>query len=66
MATLFGIVMMSHQIGAFIGIWAGGRLYDVTGSYDLMWWLSIALGLAAAVLHWPIKERVAPALAQAA
>lgn len=57
MATLFGIVFLSHQIGSFLGIWLGGYLYDAYGSYDLIWWLSIALGLIAALLHWPIDER---------
>jgi predicted MFS family arabinose efflux permease len=57
MATLFGIVFFSHQLGSFLGIWLGGYLYDTRGSYDLVWWLSIALGLIAALLHWPIDER---------
>ncbi|MEM6665842.1 MAG: MFS transporter [Pseudomonadota bacterium] len=56
MATLFGFVFFSHQIGAFIGVWLGGRLFDTTGSYDVVWWLSIALGVAAALIHWPIRE----------
>jgi predicted MFS family arabinose efflux permease len=62
MATLFGIVFLSHQIGSFLGIWLGGYLYDRYGSYDLIWWLSIALGLVAALLHWPIDERAVPRL----
>ncbi|HEX6114315.1 MAG TPA: MFS transporter [Geminicoccaceae bacterium] len=62
MATLFGIVFLSHQIGSFLGIWLGGYLYDVYGSYDVIWWLSIALGLVAALLHWPIDEREVPRL----
>ena len=62
MATLFGIVFLSHQVGSFLGIWLGGYLYDVYGSYDLIWWLSIALGLIAALLHWPIDERAVPRL----
>ncbi len=57
LATLFGFVFLSHQIGAFIGVWLGGVLYDATGAYEAMWWLSILLGLMAAVLHWPIKEQ---------
>jgi predicted MFS family arabinose efflux permease len=57
MATLFGIVFFSHQIGSFLGVWLGGYLYDTRGSYDLIWWFSIALGLVAALLHWPIDER---------
>jgi predicted MFS family arabinose efflux permease len=62
MATLFGIVFLSHQVGSFLGVWLGGYLYDVYGSYDLIWWLSIALGLIAALLHWPIDEREVPRL----
>jgi predicted MFS family arabinose efflux permease len=57
MATLFGFVFFSHQVGSFLGVWLGGFLYDGYGSYDLIWWLSIALGLIAALLHWPIDER---------
>ncbi|MCG8383235.1 MAG: MFS transporter [Gammaproteobacteria bacterium] len=57
LATLFGFVFLSHQIGAFLGVWLGGFLYDVTGAYEAMWWLSILLGLMAALLHWPIKEQ---------
>ena len=57
MATLFGIVFLSHQLGSFIGVWLGGLLYDRTGSYDGMWWAGIVLGLAAAALHLPIDER---------
>jgi MFS family permease len=65
LGVLFGIVFLSHQIGAFIGVWLGGVVYDATGAYDLMWWLSIALGLGAAIVHLPIQERRAPALATA-
>jgi MFS family permease len=57
MSTLFGIVFFSHQVGAFIGLTIGGRLYEMTGSYDTTWWLSVALGLFAAVVHIPIDER---------
>jgi predicted MFS family arabinose efflux permease len=57
---LFGFVFLSHQVGAFIGAWLGGVVYESTGAYDLMWWLSIALGLAAAVVHLPIHEQRAP------
>ena len=60
---LFGFVFLSHQIGAFLGVWLGGVVYEATGAYDLMWWLSIALALAAAVVHLPISERRAPAWA---
>ena len=50
-------MFLSHQVGAFIGVWLGGAVYDATGGYDLMWWLSIMLGLAAAIVHLPISER---------
>jgi predicted MFS family arabinose efflux permease len=57
MATLFGIVFLSHQLGSFLGIWLGGRLYDATGSYDIVWWTGAALGIAAAFVHLPINEK---------
>jgi MFS family permease len=57
---LFGFVFLSHQVGAFIGVWLGGVVYEATGTYDLMWWISIALSLAAAAVHLPILERRAP------
>lgn len=66
MATLFGFVFFSHQVGSFLGVWLGGKLYDETGSYDAIWWLGIALGIFAAVVHWPIKEQPVPRLAEAA
>ncbi len=64
LSTLAGLVFFSHQTGAFIGAWLGGRLYDTTGSYDAMWWAAIALGLLATLLHLPIRETPGP-LAQA-
>ena len=57
MATLFGIVFLSHQLGSFLGIWLGGRLFDTTGSYDVVWWSGVALGIGAAIVHWPINEK---------
>ncbi|MBO0345962.1 MFS transporter [Roseibium limicola] len=65
MGTLFGFVFFSHQVGSFLGVWLGGKLYDETGSYDAIWWLGIALGLAAAIVHWPIKEQPVARLAAA-
>lgn len=56
MATLFGFVFLSHQIGSFIGVWLGGYLHDLTGSYDLMWQLGVVMGLLAAIVHLPIDE----------
>ena len=62
---LFRSVFFSHQLGSFLGSWLGGRIYDMVGNYDAMWWLSVALGVASALLHWPIREqpvrRLAPA-----
>lgn len=63
MSMLFGVVFLSHQVGSFTGLWLAGMLYDATKSYDMMWWISIALGLFAAVVHWPIQERPVPRLA---
>jgi MFS family permease len=57
LSLLFGVVFMSHQFGGFSGAWLGGYIYDATGSYDLMWMVSVGLGLVAAVLHWPINDR---------
>ncbi len=65
MGVLFGFVFFSHQLGAFLGVWLGGLLYESSGGYDAMWWISVALGIAAAALHWPIVERRAPDLAPA-
>jgi predicted MFS family arabinose efflux permease len=62
MGTLFGFVFLSHQIGAFIGVWLGGAIYTRTGSYEPMWWFSVALGILAAALHVPIVERRLPLL----
>ncbi len=56
LATLYGIVFFSHQIGAFLGVWLGGRLYDTTGSYNSVWITAIALGVIAALLHLPISD----------
>ncbi len=56
LATLFGLVFFGHQVGSFLGAWLGGYVYDATGSYDIVWWIAVALGLVAAVLHWPIRE----------
>jgi predicted MFS family arabinose efflux permease len=65
LATLFGIVMLSHQVGAFLGAWLGGMLFERTGSYDTMWVIDIVLAAGAALIHLPIKEERAlrPALA---
>ncbi|EKE70528.1 MFS transporter [Oceanibaculum indicum] len=57
MSMLTGIVFLSHQIGSFLGVWGGGYLYDTTGSYNVVWYCSIALGIFAGLVHWPIDER---------
>lgn len=56
MGTLFGVVFFSHQIGSFLGVWLGGYFYDTTGSYLPVWWAGVALGIVAALVHWPIKD----------
>ena len=63
MALLYGIVFLGHQIGSFIGVWLGGWLYDRSGSYDTVWWLGVTLGLMAAIIHWPIREKPVDRLA---
>lgn len=64
MATLFGLVMFTHQIGGFLGAWLGGKAFEATGSYDWMWYADIVLAVGAALLHLPIVERrVQPAAA---
>ena len=57
MATLFGLVFLSHQVGSFIGVWMGGLLYDRTGSYDAMWWAGVCFGVFAAIVHLPINDK---------
>jgi predicted MFS family arabinose efflux permease len=54
---LGGLVFFSHQIGSFMGAWLGGLLYDKTGSYDIVWYIAIALGVVAALVNLPVKER---------
>jgi MFS family permease len=65
MSMLWGIVFFSHQLGSFLGGWGAGRLYDLRGNYDLMWWISIGLGVFAALFHWQIRERPVARLAMA-
>ncbi len=53
---LGGFVFFSHQIGSFLGVWLGGYLYDRTGSYDIVWYIAIALGVLAALVNLPVRE----------
>ncbi|MEM9852767.1 MAG: MFS transporter [Pseudomonadota bacterium] len=57
MGTLYGFVFLSHQIGSFIGVWLGGRLYDATGGYELVWWIGVGVGAFSAIVHLPVRER---------
>ena len=63
LATLFGFAFFSHQVGGFLGVWLGGILFEKTGSYDIVWWLSIALGVISAVINLPIVEKPVARLA---
>ena len=56
MSMLGGFVFLSHQVGSFMGVWLGGLLYDATGSYDVVWWIAIALGVFAALVNLPVRE----------
>jgi MFS family permease len=57
MGTLYGIVFFSHQLGSFLGVWLGGRLYDVYGGYTAVWWIGVGVGAFSAIVHLPIRER---------
>lgn len=57
MTMLYGFVFLSHQLGSFMGVWLGGAVYDRLQSYDAMWWISVGLGVFAALIHLPIVER---------
>ena len=67
MGTLYGIVFFSHQLGSFMGVWLGGRLYDIYGTYTHVWWVGVGVGAFSAIVHLPIREnlpRVTTALAR--
>ncbi len=64
MGTLYGIVFFSHQLGSWLGVWLGGRLYDVYGDYTAVWWVGVGVGAFSAIVHLPIREK--PLRAQAA
>ena len=57
MGTLYGLVFFSHQLGSFLGVWLGGKMYDLTGTYTSVWWIGIAVGAFSAIIHLPIRER---------
>ncbi|MBV6636567.1 MAG: MFS transporter [Mameliella sp.] len=56
MGTLYGVVFFSHQVGGFLGVWLGGRLYDATGDYTMVWWIGVGVGALSALVHLPIRE----------
>ncbi|MGJ8606327.1 MAG: MFS transporter, partial [Marivita sp.] len=56
MGTLYGIVFFSHQLGSFLGVWLGGWLYDIYGSYTAVWWVGVGVGAFSAIVHLPIRE----------
>ena len=66
MATLFGVVMLTHQVGGFLGAYLGGKVFDATGSYNWIWYADIALAVGAALIHLPIQEARLPARTVAA
>ena len=57
MATLYGIVFFSHQLGSFMGVWLGGRMYDAYGDYTMVWWIGVGVGAFSAIVHLPIREK---------
>lgn len=65
MGTLYGIVFFSHQLGSFLGIWLGGRMYDAYGDYTLVWWVGVGIGAFSAIVHLPVREDRAAPLASA-
>ena len=56
MGTLYGFVFLSHQIGGFLGVWLGGKMFDITGNYTLVWWIGVGVGAFSAIIHLPIRE----------
>ncbi|MFD1880444.1 MFS transporter [Paracoccus pacificus] len=66
MGTLYGFVFLSHQLGSFLGVWLGGKLYDVYGDYTLVWWVGVGIGAFSALIHLPVREapiRISPVAA---
>src|SRR5690606_12965372 len=64
MGTLYGFVFLSHQIGSFLGVWLGGKMYDIYGDYTVVWWVGVGVGAFSALIHLPVRE--APARLTAA
>ncbi|GHA59565.1 MFS transporter [Amylibacter ulvae] len=56
MGTLYGLVFFSHQLGSFLGVWLGGQLYDMYGTYNTVWWVGVGVGAFSALVHIPVKE----------
>lgn len=56
MGTLYGIVFFSHQLGSFMGVWLGGKMYDLYGDYTMVWWIGVGVGAVSALVHLPIRE----------
>jgi len=57
MGTLYGIVFFSHQLGSFLGVWLGGRMYDIYGDYTAVWWVGVGVGAFSAIVHLPVREK---------
>ena len=57
MGTLYGIVFFSHQLGSFLGVWLGGRMYDLYGDYTMVWWIGVGVGAFSAIVHLPVREK---------
>ncbi|WP_193140438.1 MULTISPECIES: MFS transporter [unclassified Meridianimarinicoccus] len=66
MGTLYGVIFFSHQLGSFMGVWLGGKLYDLTGGYEVVWWVGVGVGAFSAIIHLPIRERPWQAVPRAA
>ncbi|KGJ15079.1 MFS transporter [Paracoccus sanguinis] len=62
MGTLYGFVFLSHQLGSFLGVWLGGKLYDLYGDYTLVWWVGVGVGAFSALIHLPVREAPSAAL----
>lgn len=63
MGTLYGFIFLSHQIGGFLGVWLGGKLFDITGNYTMVWWIGVGVGAFSALVHLPVRERPLATLA---